>query len=422
MTRSTTSGLNSSQFSAYAAITGAYWALMLTDGALRMIVLLHFHTLGYSPIQLAYMFLLYELMGMVTNLTAGWAAVRLGLATVLYAGLSLQIAALLLLLQFDPGWLEFASVLFVMGVQGLAGIAKDLAKTSAKSSVKLLLVDKESSLFRWVALLTGSKNAVKGLGFLAGAAMLAGSGFEASVIAMAVLLSVALGGAALFMPRSLKGGKRKVPFREIISKSRRINKLSLARFFLFGSRDVWFVVGIPIYFYGVLSDGTAAGDRAAFFQVGSFMACWIVGYGIVQVLVPRLLSADGRPVVDIVRLAVAWGGGLIFIPAALAALAWLAEGGENWLFYSLVGGLLAFGFVFAVNSSVHSYLILAFSKNDRVTMDVGFYYMSNAAGRFAGTLLSGLSYQFGGLALCLATAAAMTALSFLSATWLVRQD
>lgn len=408
------------QHSAYAAITGAYWALMLTDGALRMIVLLYFHALGYSPIQLAYMFLLYEFMGMATNLVAGWAAARIGLSTVLYAGLSLQIAALLLLLQFDSEWAEFSSVIFVMGVQGISGIAKDLAKTSAKSSVKLLLLDRESSLFRWVAFLTGSKNAVKGLGFLAGAAMLAGTGFESSVISMAVLLGIALAGASYFMPSSLSGGRKGVPFREIMSKSRRINKLSLARFFLFGSRDVWFVVGIPIYFYAILSDGTEAGDKSAFFKVGIFMALWIVGYGVVQAFVPKILSTFNKPLNEIVRLAVLWAGALVAIPSFLALLSGTIGDAEIWFFSALVAGLLAFGFVFAVNSSIHSYLILAFSENDRVSMDVGFYYMSNAAGRFAGTLLSGVSYQLGGLSLCLAAAAAMTGANFLSATWLLK--
>ncbi|MGC9371163.1 MAG: organoarsenical effux MFS transporter ArsJ [Paracoccaceae bacterium] len=398
---------------AYIAVTAAYWAFMLSDGALRMLVLLHFHSLGFSPIQLAWLFLLYEFMGMVTNLSAGWIAARFGLTSTLYAGLGLQIAALVALAQLDPGWSVAGSVVFVMAVQGVSGVAKDLAKMSSKSAVKLLAPEGEGALFRWVAVLTGSKNAVKGLGFLLGAALLGGLGFTLSVYAMAAVLAVILSGVALFMPAGLPRGKKGAKFREVFSKDARINRLSAARMFLFGARDVWFVVGIPIYFYAVLSDGTEAGNRAAFFQIGSFMALWIIAYGAVQAWAPKLLGAAGKPLSGIVRLAARWVGALTLIPLALAAAAWAAGGPQDWLTLTLVAGLMLFGFVFAVNSSVHSYLILAFTQAERVTMDVGFYYMSNAAGRLLGTLLSGLSYQLGGLPLCLATAGAMAGLSFL---------
>lgn len=402
---------------AYIAVTAAYWAFTLSDGALRMLVLLHFHTLGFSPIQLAYLFLLYEFMGVVTNLSAGWIAARFGLTTTLYAGLGLQIAALIALSMLDPGWAMALSVAVVMTVQGVSGVAKDLAKMSSKSAVKLLAPENEQgALFRWVAILTGSKNAVKGLGFLVGAALLALFGFTASVLGTAAVLAVILTVVALSMPPGLPRGKKSAKFREVFSKDRNINRLSAARLFLFGARDVWFVVGIPIYFYAVLSDGTTAGDRAAFFMVGGFMALWIVGYGVIQAATPKLLRAKEKSVGEAVGLARLWVGLLTVIAAALAGAA-VAAGGVPalWLTATLVAGLLVFGAVFAVNSSLHSYLILAFSKADRVTMDVGFYYMSNAAGRLVGTLLSGLSYQVGGLSLCLATAAAMSALSWFCA-------
>ena len=402
---------------AYVAVTAAYWAFTLSDGALRMLVLLHFHTLGFSPVQLAYLFLLYEFMGVVTNLSAGWVAARLGLTTTLYAGLGLQIAALIALSMLDPGWAMALSVGVVMVVQGVSGVAKDLAKMSSKSAVKLLAPENEQgALFRWVAVLTGSKNAVKGLGFLVGAALLALAGFTASVIGMAVILAVILVAVAVSMPPGLPRGKKSVKFREVFSKDRNINRLSAARLFLFGARDVWFVVGVPIYFYAVLSDGSAAGNRAAFFMIGGFMALWIIGYGVIQAATPTLLRAKEKSVAEAVGLARRWVGLLTLIAAALAGAAFAAGGAPAlWLTATLVVGLLVFGAVFAVNSSLHSYLILAFSKADRVTMDVGFYYMSNAAGRLVGTLLSGLSYQFGGLSLCLATAAAMCALSWLCA-------
>ncbi len=408
--------------SAYIAVTAAYWAFMLTDGALRMLVLLHFHALGFSPIQLAYLFLLYELMGVVTNLSAGWVAAKFGLTTTLYTGLGLQIAALALLTQLDPAWVLVTSVTFVMIVQGVSGVAKDLAKMSAKSAVKLLApAGEKGALFRWVAVLTGSKNAVKGIGFFLGAALLGAFGFEVSIIGMAAVLGIVLIAVVLAMPPGLPRGNKEAKFREVFSKDANINRLSAARLFLFGARDTWFVVGIPIYFYGVLSDGSAAGNKAAFFQVGTFMAAWIIGYGGVQALAPRLLRAREKDVAEIVRLARLWVAVLTIIPAALAVTAWLQPEAHDWLTAILVAGLLLFGIVFAVNSSVHSYLILAFTKAERVTMDVGFYYMSNAAGRLVGTLLSGLSYQFGGLALCLGTAAAMSALSWLCTRILDRE-
>jgi hypothetical protein len=397
--------------SAYIAVTAAYWAFMLTDGALRMLVLLHFHTLGFSPVQLAYLFILYEIAGIVTNLSAGWIAARFGLTSTLYAGLGLQIVALLALAQLDPSWDVAASVVFVMCVQGLSGVAKDLSKMSSKSAVKLLAPTEGGGLFRWVALLTGSKNAVKGLGFLLGAALLALAGFVPAVLGMAGVLAVILLAVAVKMPPGLPAGRKGAKFREVFSEDANVNWLSAARVFLFGARDVWFVVGIPIYFYAVLSDGTVEGNRVAFFTIGTFMAVWIILYGGVQASAPRLLRAETRGDAALIASAWVWAGALALLPAALAVLVWAAGAPAPWLTVTLIGGLLLFGAVFALNSALHSYLILAFTRAERVTMDVGFYYMANAAGRLLGTLLSGVSYQLGGLPACLGTAAAMLVLS-----------
>ncbi|MBR9862644.1 MAG: organoarsenical effux MFS transporter ArsJ [Rhodobacteraceae bacterium] len=401
-------------FSAYVTVTAAYWAFMLTDGALRMLVLLHFHTLGFSPVQLAYLFVLYEIAGVVTNLSAGWIAARFGLTSTLYAGLALQVVALLALTQLSPAWSITVSVVFVMLVQGLSGVAKDLSKMSAKSAVKVLAPEGDNTLFRWVALLTGSKNAIKGAGFLLGAALLGLAGFTASVLAMALILFVILIAVLLAMPKGLPAGRRDAKFREVFSKNRNINWLSAARLCLFGARDVWFVVGIPIYFYAVLSDGTEAGNRAAFFTIGSFMALWTILYGAVQGSSPRILSASTRSRSELLVLAQKWVGMLCAVPAILALVLWLAKEPTPLLTTTVVIGLLAFGAIFAVNSALHSFLILGFTDTQRVTMDVGFYYMANAAGRLVGTVLSGLTYQFGGIAMCLATAAAMLVLSWLA--------
>ena len=401
-------------FTAYITVTAAYWAFMLTDGALRMLVLLHFHTLGFSPVQLAYLFVLYEIAGVVTNLSAGWIAARFGLTTTLYAGLVLQVLALVGLAQLDPAWRITASVTFVMLVQGLSGVAKDLTKMSSKSAVKILAPTEDGGLFRWVALLTGSKNAVKGLGFLMGAVLLAVFGFVPSVLGMAVALFLVLVGVLVWMPAGLPVGRKGAKFSEVFSKNRNINWLSAARLFLFGARDVWFVVGIPIYFYAVLSDGSEAGNRAAFFMIGTFMAVWTILYGVVQGWAPRILGGVSRSEGQLHAQAARWVAALAMVPAVLAAVVWFGAGPSMGLTALIVTGLLVFGGLFAVNSALHSYLILSFTDAKRVTMDVGFYYMSNAAGRLLGTVLSGLTYQLGGLPLCLGTAALMIGLSWLA--------
>lgn len=405
--------------SAYIAVTAAYWAFMLTDGALRMLVLLHFHTLGFSPVQLAYLFVLYEIAGIVTNLCAGWIAARFGLTSTLYTGLALQVVALLALAQLNPSWSVGASVAFVMLVQGASGVAKDLAKMSSKSAVKLLAPTGDVGLFRWVALLTGSKNMVKGVGFLLGAALLATVGFVGAVLGMAVVLAVILMAVLMFMPVGLPKGRKDAKFTEVFSKDRNINWLSAARVVLFGARDVWFVVGIPIYFYAVLSDGTTDSNRTAFFLIGAFMAVWVILYGLVQASAPRILRAKSRSTSQLISAARGWAWALAMIPAVLAGATLMANGPQTWLTLTIIGGLLMFGALFAVNSSLHSFLILSFTEAERVTMDVGFYYMANAAGRLIGTLASGLSYQIGGLPLMLGIASGMVALSAVAVSFLV---
>ncbi|MGH1577352.1 organoarsenical effux MFS transporter ArsJ [Planktotalea sp.] len=400
-------------FTAYLAVTAAYWAFMLTDGALRMLVLLHFHTLGFSPVQLAYLFVLYEIAGVITNLCAGWIAARFGLNSTLYAGLALQIVALLALTQLDPTWSIAASVTFVMCVQGLSGVAKDLAKMSSKSAVKLLAPTEDGSLFKWVALLTGSKNAVKGLGFLVGAALLGSIGFQGAILWMAAALTIILIAVFFKMPDGLPKGMKGAKFSAVFSTNSDVNWLSLARVFLFGARDVWFVVGISIYFYGIWSDGSEEGNRAAFFLIGTFMAFWVIFYGFVQAGAPKLLAR--LPLQSASSLAAV----LALVPLTLALLVWSDI--PN-LTPFVIGGLLVFGALFAINSALHSYLILHFTTAERVTMDVGFYYMANAAGRLLGTVLSGASYQLGGLPLCLTVAAIMLGLSALTARKLPSLD
>ena len=420
MTTKRESAPRRADIAAYGAVTAAYWAFMLSDGALRMLVLLHFHTLGFSPLTLAYLFVLYEIAGIVTNLGAGFIAARLGLRFTLFAGISGQVLALIALAQLDPNWAIGASVAYVMAVQGASGVAKDLAKMSAKSAVKLLAPQAGATLFRWVALLTGSKNAVKGLGFLIGAALLSAAGFQGALLSMATALALVLGTVATLMPAGLSARRKGTKFSQVFSTSHNVNWLSLARVFLFGARDIWFVVGVPIYFQSVLSDGSSDGNRTAFFLVGGFMASWVIFYGMVQAAAPNLLGATHRSTASLMAGAKTWAIALCALLAALTLGIYVIPASDSpapALFSTLgrtellITGLMLFAAVFALNSALHSYLILAFSKNERVTMDVGFYYMANAAGRLLGTLLSGLSFSMGGLTLCLATATAFTAIS-----------
>jgi len=382
----------------YTLVTAAYWGFTLTDGALRMLVLLHFYDLGYTAIQIAFLFLLYEFCGVVTNLVGGWVGSQLGLKITLFAGLGLQVLALSALALLDPGWSAFFSVCYVMGLQALSGIAKDLTKMSSKSAIKVLVPgEAEGTLFKWVALLTGSKNALKGAGFFLGGVLLTWLEFRGALVAMALGLAVVLAGAVISLPKDMGKSKAKVKFSHILSKSREINLLSAARMFLFGSRDVWFVVGLPVFLSASLG--------WSFTEVGGFLALWVIGYGGVQALAPKLLIrglAGGTPRGGTATL----GAFLLSILTALIAVG-ISRGLSPWV--TLVGGLALFGLIFAVNSSVHSYLILAYTESDHAALNVGFYYMANAMGRLVGTLLSGLVFQYGGLVACLWVSAGFVA-------------
>ncbi|GEK72213.1 MULTISPECIES: organoarsenical effux MFS transporter ArsJ [Halomonas] len=387
----------------YLLITGNYWAFTLTDGALRMLVVLHFHRLGYSPLEVALLFLFYEAFGVVTNLVGGWLGARLGLNRTMNVGLGLQIVALTMLMVPAAA----LTVPWVMAAQALSGIAKDLNKMSAKSAVKVLVPKEDAgaqgALYRWVAILTGSKNALKGAGFFLGGLLLTLIGFRGAVGLMAAMLGGVLVLSLWRLKADLGRGKRKPKFTEVFSSSRAVNVLSAARLCLFAARDVWFVVALPVFLY----------DQHGWshWTVGGLLAIWVIGYGGVQTQAPRLtarLGASPRGVT--VMLALLLAG----LPALLAMLP-LARVG--WL----VAGLLAFGVLFAVNSSWHSYLIVRFARADGVSMDVGVYYMANAMGRLAGTLLSGWLYQVQGLAACLWVSAALVAASALLALALPRE-
>lgn len=377
----------------YLVITFSYWTFTISDGALRMLVVLHFHQLGYSPLEIAMLFVLYEFFGIVTNLVGGWLAARLGLNITMHLGLAIQVVALSMLLV-DPQWL---SVAYVMVAQALSGIAKDLNKMSAKSSIKMLVDDNaQSTLFKWIAILTGSKNALKGFGFFVGAALLALLGFQGAILLMAVVLFVVLIWSMLKLQRDLGKTTFKARFRDVLSKSPAINRLSAARFFLFGSRDIWFVVALPVFLSAQLEWSPVA--------VGALLAGWVIAYGVVQALAPRI-SGYSKQHAPQGRQVFLWSLPLLVLPLLIALAIW----SEVAVMWALTAGMLVYGALFAINSAMHSYLIVSYADAQGVSLDVGFYYMANAGGRLFGTLLSGWVYQVAGLEACLVISAVMIA-------------
>ncbi|MCU0958374.1 MAG: organoarsenical effux MFS transporter ArsJ [Hydrogenophaga sp.] len=390
----------------YAIVTAAYWGFTLTDGALRMLVLLHFYQLGYSPFTLAFLFLLYEAAGVLANLIGGWLATRYGITRMLTVGLSTQITGFLLLSLLQPGWAAAMSVAWVVVAQGICGVAKDLTKTASKSAIKVTQAQAKaggnSQLFKWVAWFTGSKNAMKGVGFFLGGVLLQTLGFRLSLWCMAALLAVVLAGVLWSLPTMMGKSKASKSARELFAKNAGINGLAAARVVLFGARDVWFVVGVPVFLYA---------QGWTFTMVGGFLAAWTIGYGLVQAMAPGIVrrSADGLSAeVPAARL---WSALLALVPMGLALAVWLEAPHLEWV---VVGGLALFGFAFAVNSSVHSYLVLAYAGSEKAAEDVGFYYAANALGRFFGTLMSGLLYQWGGLLYALLGSALMLVLCWLA--------
>ena len=383
----------------YVLVTGAYWADTIADGAIRVLVLFYFYELGYSPFEVASLFLFYEVFGIVTNLVGGWLAARLGLKTTLVGGLSTQILALGMLALAPESWLV---VPYVMVAQALSGIAKDLTKMSSKSAVKLVVrEDVPSELYRWVAILTGSKNALKGVGFFLGGLLLTIVGFQTAVAILAGLVGTALVVILTLMRGGLGRPNAKAKFSQMFSNSRAVNILAAARIFLFASRDVWFVVGLPVFLRTELG--------WSFWEVGGFLAIWVIGYGAVQASAPRIVRREGGEPDG--RTAGVLAFALALFPAGIA----IALDVKVDPTLVVVLGLIAFGVVFALNSAVHSYLILSYADRDRVSMNVGFYYMANAGGRLTGTVLSGLLYQWHGLVACLwASAAFVVAAGLLS--------
>ena len=397
----------------YAIVTASYWGFTLTDGALRMLVLLHFYSLGYSPFTLAFLFLLYEAAGVLANLIGGWLATRYGIARMLTVGLVTQICGFTLLSMLDPTWTPAMSVAWVVLSQGVCGVAKDLTKTASKSAIKVTQAQAKEQgagqLFKWVAWFTGSKNAMKGVGFFLGGLMLQALGFQGSLWAMAGLLALVLVGVVTALPPMMGKSKASQSAKELFAKNAGINGLAAARVALFGARDVWFVVGVPVFLYSV---------GWTFSMVGGFVAAWTIGYGLVQALAPQIVQRSVDGLTREVPAARWWSAVLALVPMALAGAVLAQVPHLEWV---VVGGLGLFGVAFAVNSSVHSYLVLAYAGSEKSAEDVGFYYAANALGRFVGTLMSGLLYQWGGLLYALLGSAVMLVICWLVTLYLPTQ-
>ena len=389
----------------YAIVTASYWGFTLTDGALRMLVLLHFYQLGYSPFTLAFLFLLYEAAGVLANLIGGWLATRYGITRMLTVGLMTQIVGFTLLSLLDPSWTAALSVAWVVVAQGICGVAKDLTKTASKSAIKVTQAAAQAQdnnqLFKWVAWFTGSKNAMKGFGFFLGGVLLQTLGFQGALWLMASLLAIVLLGVVTSLPQMMGKSKASKSAKELFAKNAGINALAAARVALFGARDVWFVVGVPVFLYSV---------GWTFTMVGTFLAAWTIGYGLVQAMAPNIVKRSPDGLSSEVPAARLWSALLAMIPMALAAVVWLEVPHLEWV---VVAGLGLFGVAFAVNSSVHSYLVLAYAGSEKAAEDVGFYYAANALGRFMGTLFSGLLYQWGGLFYALVGSAVMLLICWL---------
>ena len=402
----------------YMVITANYWTFTLTDGALRMLVLLHFYQLGYTPLALAMLFVFYEFFGVITNLVGGWLGARIGLNKIMNIGLFMQVFALLMLAV--PS--DYLTVAYLMVAQALSGIAKDLNKMSAKSSIKLLVADvsttdRQGKLFKWVALLTGSKNTLKGVGFFLGGFLLTSIGFQAAGLLMASVLAVVALISLFLLKTDLGKSKFKPKFSQMFAKSSALNYLAAARLCLFAARDVWFVIALPVFLASQLGWSHQ--------NIGLFFALWTIAYGIVQAYVPALFAQKNaqknakknRTLID-GKLIARWSAFLSVIILLLLISLSLSQYAE----ITLVLGLFVFGAVFAVNSSLHSYFIIALAKDDGVSMDVGFYYMANALGRLSGTVLSGFLYQsfassHQGLFVCLS----FSALLALAAAFYIRR-
>ena len=383
----------------YITVTLNYWVFTFTDGALRIIVLLHFYKEGFSPFLIALLFLSYEFAGVFTNLIGGWLSTNYGIKRMLGVGLVIQSLGLVCLSVVNTAWGTVIATVWILFCQGLCGVAKDFTKTASKSAIKLTsdklegIESKDSRLFRWVAWFTGSKNAMKGIGFLGGGLLLTVFGFQNSLWLMAFLIVLIFIFTMAQLPEMFGKKKASKTIKSFFSKNKVVNNLALIRIFLFGARDVWFVVALPVFLY---SSGWT------FIQVSGLMAFWTIFYGFIQAVTPKIIpESESRVIGKRLRN---WMFGLSVIPVILY---FVVVSETPFSVAYVIFGLFLFALLFAINSSFQSFLIVEYSSQDKTAEDIGFYYSANAIGRFVGTLLSGYLFQLGGFSYALFGSALM---------------
>jgi MFS family permease len=432
-TKDVKQGVLSHALRPFVIISSSYLLFTITDGAIRMIVLLHAYNKSFSALEVSITFTLYELAGVFTNLAAGFMGAKWGIKLTLISGLSLQLLSYGLLFAWQDDWTKRESIIFVTVAQMFAGIAKDLTKLGGKTVTKLVTPEqKETHLFKLVSLITGWKNSLKGVGYFLGSALLSVS-YELALGFMMGLVVLAMPWAILGLDKSLgTAKKRNASWKEVFNlENRRLNILSLARLFLFASRDFWFEVPLPFFLRSPSCDGLGTSScllnencgngavcgESGFCEninpgggcgglglnrvvVGAFLGGYIILYGQVQAWTPQLVTGPLKQTPPNKLTEVFWG--LInCIPTLVMAIVmtWAPafEAGDTaamtiWLIVVIV----TFAIIFAINSSIHSFLVVNYASKDKVAVSVGFYYMSNAIGRLLGTLGSGILYTYVG--------------------------
>ena len=396
--RADASARRGSALGPFVVVSLSYVLFTMTDGAVRMLTLMHAHAIGFTAMEVATTFTLYELCGAGTNLAAGVAGARFGIRGTLVCGLVLQLAGLGTLFAWDASWSRGRAMAFVTCAQALCGVAKDLTKLGGKTVTKLVTPDDaQRSLFKLVSGITGLKNSFKGVGYFIGAAML-GVSYEAALWTQIGLIVVALPFAIFGLDASLgKVSKKNITLGAVFKQNRNMNVLSLSRVFLFGSRDLWFEVPLPFFLRSAEGMGW---PRSA---VGALLAGYIIFYGQLQTWTPQAFLAPLRQNPPNKHAAVVWNFALVSVPLFLGAFVQSAmfrdHPGETTAKTVVIFiGVFVFAFLFAVNSAIHSYLVIKYAEGNKVAINVGYYYMANAFGRLIGTIVSGALYSYVGSA------------------------
>ena len=144
-------------------------------------------------------------------------------------------------------------------------------------------------------------------------------------------------------------------------------------------------------------------------SVSTFLAAWVIGYGLVQAIAPKITNMLVQKGVPDGRAALLWGLPLVIVPVAMVV--GLQQRSDPTTV--IVFGLACFALVFAMNSALHSFLITSYANSDGVSLDVGFYYTANAVGRCLALSARGGFIGLLGLAACLSVSALFLALVLL---------